>query len=359
MEGFMKIGVSVGAGASTRVNAGADDGGMLTCSNEEVCSNVFEPSGNVFLAPMAGVTDKTFRMICKEFGCALTYTEMVSSKGLFYGSKKTDLMLDIDKTEAPAAVQIFGSDPDIMGEIACRISSDSRVAFIDINMGCPAPKIVKNGEGSALMKTPELAEKIIKNTVLKSLKPVTVKFRKGWDENQVNAVEFAKMAEAAGASAIAIHGRTRAQMYEGDADWNIIKAVKNAVKVPVIGNGDVVSPETAKAIFEHTGCDAIMVGRGALGNPWLFRRINRYLNNGELIPLPTDAEKIDTALRHLDITFALKGKTGLFEMRKQLSWYIKGMKNATAAKNQLNKIEDLEELKNMLLDYKKELMTMS
>jgi tRNA-dihydrouridine synthase B len=316
----------------------------------------FEPKNKVFLAPMAGVTDKAFRMICREFSCGLVYTEMVSCKGLFYGSRKTDLMLDIDVIEAPAVVQIFGSDPEIMGKIAEEISSSDKVAVIDINMGCPAPKIVKNTEGSALMREPLLAQKVITSVVKGSSKPVTVKIRKGWDNNSVNAVEFAKMIEDAGAAAVAIHGRTRAQMYDGTADWEIIKKVKRAVSIPVIGNGDVVSPESAQKMFEETDCDAIMVGRGALGNPWLFNRIVHYLESKEIIPEPDDGEKIDIALKHLDMNFGFKGQRGIFEMRKGLTWYIKGMKNATQVKNEINKIEDINEMKELLSSYKSKLL---
>lgn len=311
----------------------------------------FEPHNIVFLAPMAGVTDKAFRIICREFDCGLVYTEMVSSKGLYYGSKRTDLMLDIADAEAPAVVQIFGSDAEIMGSMAAEISQNEKVAFIDINMGCPAQKIVKNCEGSALMKDPQRAETVIKSVVSKSSKPVTVKIRKGWDDNSVNAVEFAKMIEGAGASAIAVHGRTRAQMYEGRADWDIIKAVKRAVSIPVIGNGDVVSPESAKELLEHTGCDAIMIGRGALGNPWIFKSVVHYLKTKEILPNISDYEKINIALKHLYMNYEFKGQKGIFEMRKELSWYVKGMKNATSVKNEINKIQNIDLMRELLLNY--------
>lgn len=316
----------------------------------------FEPVNNIFLAPMAGVTDKAFRIICKEYGAGLVYTEMVSSKGLYYGSKKTEIMLDIDDREAPAAVQIFGSDPQIMGEMAEFISENPKVALIDINMGCPAPKITKNCEGSALMRDPRLAERIIKNTVLKSKKPVTVKFRKGWDDTSINGVEFAKMAEGAGAAAVTIHGRTRAQMYEGKADWSIISSIKNAVNIPVIGNGDVVSPEAAKRLFDETGCDAIMIGRGSLGNPWLFNRIINYLHNGKMLPEPTSTERIDKALLHLNMMYDYKGQRGVIEMRKHLAWYLKGIKGAAQIRDKINRLEDIESIKRLLIDCKKELM---
>lgn len=317
----------------------------------------FVPRNNVFLAPMAGVTDKVFRMICAAENCGLVYTEMVSSKGLFYGSQRTDLMLDIDALEAPAAVQIFGSDPEIMAEMAAEISSNDRVGIIDINMGCPAPKIVKNNEGSALMKNPELAGRIIQAVALSSKKPVTVKFRKGWDAASVNAVEFAKRAEASGACAIAIHGRTREQMYEGKADWEIIRDVKKAVGIPVIGNGDVTSPEAAKELLLQTECDAMMIGRAALGNPWIFRRTVHFIETGELLDEIPDNERLDTALLHLQMNLENKGKRGLFEMRKQLAWYVKGMKNATHVKNEINRIEDYEELRALLKSYKNSLET--
>lgn len=312
----------------------------------------FKPSNNIFLAPMAGVTDKAFRIICKEMGCGLAYTEMVSAKGLYYGSHKTENMLDIDEREAPAAIQIFGSDPEVMGEIAARISRDPRVAILDINMGCPAPKVIKNCDGSALMKNPKLASQVIKSVVKNSKVPVTVKIRKGWDEESVNAVDFAKMIEDSGASAVAIHGRTRAQMYEGKADWDIIASVKKAVSIPVIGNGDVTGPLEAKALFDKTGCDAIMIGRGALGNPWIFKRVYAYISSGELLPEPSIAERIDMALRHFDMVCSYKGHKGMFEMRKQLGWYLKGMKGATQLRQEINKLEDEEKVKKLLLDYK-------
>lgn len=315
----------------------------------------FIPKNNVFLAPMAGVTDKAFRIICRQFDCGLVYTEMISSKGLTFNSAKTHAMLDIDDREAPAAVQIFGSEPDIMASTAEVISANPKVAVIDINMGCPAPKIVKNNEGSALMKDIHLAEKIIKNVVKKSKKPVTVKFRKGWDETSINAVEFAKMAESAGAAAVAIHGRTRAQMYEGNADWDIIKKVKDSVKIPVIGNGDVVSPESAKRLFDETKCDAIMIGRGSLGNPWVFKRTVHYLNTGELLATPSFEDKIDMALLHLSMAFEFKGHRGVVEMRKHIAWYLKGLKNATSVKDIINKINDKEEIEKVLKDYKNQL----
>ena len=224
---------------------------------------------NVFLAPMAGVTDLPFRILCKEMGCGLVYSEMVSAKGILYDNKNTTELLEVDPKERPVAVQLFGSDPEILGAMAKKIE-DYPIDIIDVNMGCPAPKIVKNGEGSCLMKTPELVGKIVRSLVESQKKPVTIKFRKGFDEEHINAVEIAKIAEANGASAVAVHGRTREQYYSGKADWDIIRQVKEAVKIPVIGNGDVTSAESADAIMRETGCDGVMIGRGAQGNPWIF-----------------------------------------------------------------------------------------
>jgi len=311
---------------------------------------------NVFLAPMAGVTDKAFRIICREMGCGFVYTEMVSSKGLYYNSTKTHEMLDIDDREAPVGVQLFGSDPDIMGQTAKAVSQNPKVALLDINMGCPAPKIVKNCEGSALMKDLKLASRIIKSVVENSEKPVTVKFRKGWNDENINAVEFAAMAEESGASAVAVHGRTRAQMYEGEADWDIIRKVKEAVNIPVIGNGDVFTPEGAERMLRETSCDGVLIARGAMGNPWIFKRTIHYLNTGELLPEPTPEEKIDMAIRHTCMIIEYKGEvTGVKEMRKHIAWYIKGLRNASSVKNLINTIATKHQLITTLLEYKAEL----
>jgi len=297
---------------------------------------------------MAGVTDAAFRKLCKEQGAGLVYSEMVSAKGLYYNNSKTFRLTEISEEERPAAVQIFGSDPEIVGRI-CQQLSQEELDIIDINMGCPAPKITKNGEGSALMKNPALAEAIIKSAVKNSSKPVTVKIRRGWDESRENAVEIAQIAEASGAAAIAVHGRYREQFYAGKADWNVIAAVKKAVKIPVIGNGDIFTPQDARAMFESTGCDAIMVGRGAQGNPWIFSRILAYLERGDLLPEPSSQEKIDMVIRHLDMLIELKGpRTGISEMRKHISWYIKGMKNAASARERIFRLEDREAIISVL-----------
>ncbi|MDE4542655.1 tRNA dihydrouridine synthase DusB [Thermoanaerobacterium sp. R66] len=310
-----------------------------------------EIKNNVFLAPMAGVTDKPYRRICSEMGCGFTYTEMVSAKGLYYGSENTEFLTDIDDDEN-VALQIFGSDPYIMGEIAKRLNA-SNAKVIDINMGCPTPKIVKNGDGSALMLKPDLAESVIKAVVKNSIKPVTIKIRKGWDDDHINAVEIAKMAENCGVKAVAVHGRTREQFYSGNADWDIIKKVKDNLKIPVIGNGDVFSPEDAKRMIDETGCDAVMVGRGAEGNPWIFKRILYYLNTGEILPEPTVSEKIDMILRHLDMMIEYKGEQiGILEMRKHIAWYLKGIRGASKIKQMVFTMSNYKEVKDLLLSIK-------
>lgn len=303
---------------------------------------------NIFLAPMAGISDMPFRVLCKEKGAGLVYTEMVSSKGMFYDDRKTRKLMEINDKERPVAVQIFGSDPRIMGEIANEVSKEADI--IDINMGCPAPKVTKNGEGSRLLLDLELIDKITKSVVQNSQVPVTIKIRKGWDDEHITAVEVAKIAEKNGISAITIHGRTREQFYTGKADWEIIKKVKEAVSIPVIGNGDVVDGETAKKMFEETGCDAIMIGRASNGNPWIFEQVIGYLSNEEIIEHPNVDNVKSMILKHLKMLVEYKGEyTAIREMRKQIAWYIKGMPNATIIRNEINKIEDLEELKQKIL----------
>ncbi|MTN16333.1 tRNA dihydrouridine synthase DusB, partial [Turicibacter sanguinis] len=270
----------------------------------------------VFLSPMAGVTDLPFRLICKEQDCGMLYTEMINAKALCYDDKNTKKMLKIEEEEHPVAVQIFGSDPEFMGG-AAEILNEYTNEILDINMGCPAPKVIKNGDGSALMKNPKLAEQVLKSVVKKSKKPVTLKIRKGWDDNSVNAVEIAKIAEASGISALAIHGRTREQYYSGTADWDIIAEIKKNIEIPVIGNGDVFEVEDAINMINKTNCDAIMIGRGAQGNPWIFKRINHYMKTGEILPGPTCEEKINTALKHLKLAVEEHGEyVAVREMRK-------------------------------------------
>ncbi len=310
-----------------------------------------ELENNVFLAPMAGVTDLPFRILCKEMGCGLVYSEMVSAKGILYDNKNTTELLEIDPKERPVAVQLFGSDPEILGAMAKKIEPYP-IDIIDVNMGCPAPKIVKNGEGSCLMKTPELVGKIVKSLVESQSKPVTIKFRKGFDDDHINAVEIAKIAEANGASAVAVHGRTREQYYSGKADWDIIKQVKEAVNIPVIGNGDVFTPQDAKNLLEYTGCDALMVGRGAQGNPWIFQRILHYLQTGEILPEPTGEERVEKALRHAQMLIDYKGEyIGVREMRKHMAWYMKGLPGAAELRGKLNYAETMEQLEELLRGY--------
>lgn len=307
-----------------------------------------ELNNNLLLAPMAGITDRAFRIICEKFGPGLVCTEMISAKGLYYDDSKTKQLLNMKDEKHPIAVQIFGSDVQSMGYAAEYISKYADI--IDINMGCPAPKVVKNGDGSKLLLDLDKAKSIIEEVVRKSNVPVTVKFRKGWDNNNIVAVEMAKIAEQAGASAITIHGRTRSEFYSGVADWKIIKKVKESVKIPVIGNGDIKNASDAKKIFDQTGVDGIMIGRGTLGNPWIFEQIKSELNN-EVFNI-SNSEKLSLILEQLNLEIEDKTeKVAIMEMRKHISWYIKNTKDASKIRDKINQITNKKELINTLTEY--------
>ena len=299
---------------------------------------------NVILAPMAGVTDLPFRLLCRQQGVGLVCMEMVSAKAIYYHNKNTEELLSIHPGEMPASLQLFGSDPKILAQMAVEVE-ERPFAILDFNMGCPVPKVVNNGEGSALMKQPKLVEQLLTGMVKAVKKPVTVKIRKGFDDDHINAVEIAKIAESCGVAAIAVHGRTRAQYYSGKADWDIIRQVKEAVSIPVIGNGDVDSPMRAKELIDQTGCDGVMIGRAAQGNPWIFRDTVHYLETGELLPPPCQEEKKAVILRHASLLQEHKGEyTAVREMRKHLAWYTAGMPRSARFRGMINTMETMEQL---------------
>lgn len=307
----------------------------------------------VLAAPLAGYSDKIYRMIASEFGCGLSYTEMISAKALVYKCNKSIQLLDLTGENYPVAVQIFGSDPTVMGE-AAKIAEDAGAAIIDINMGCPVPKVVANGEGAALMRDLPRVAQIFQKVISAVSVPVTVKMRKGWDDSEVNAIEVARIAESCGLSAVLIHGRTRQQFYSGKADWEIIGEIKQAVSIPVIGNGDIWEPDDALKMMQETNCDGVMIGRGSLGNPWIFQRTLTLLNSGQALPPPTLQDKVQLAKRHLKMEVALKGEySGIREMRKHLTWYVKGHRGAAQVRERINKatsLKEIEEILNRLID---------
>ena len=316
-----------------------------------------EIKNNIVLAPMAGVCNSAFRKIIKEMGCGLLYAEMVSDKGMIYNSKRTKDMLYFEECERPLVQQIFGSDKESFVEAAKMVYDIMKPDIIDINMGCPVPKVaLKSQAGAALLKSPEKIREIVSSVVKAVPIPVTVKIRSGWDNNSINAVEVAKIAEECGASAITVHGRTRSQGYSGTVNLDIIKAVKENVSIPVIGNGDIVDIESAEKMFNYTGCDAIMIGRGVLGNPWLIKKLVSYFNNGEVFLEPSYKEKIDMCFHHMDYLTKIKDeKVSILEMRSHISWYLKGMPNAQEVKNLIFKAKTRIEIENILNEYLKDL----
>lgn len=302
----------------------------------------------IILAPMAGICDLPFRLLCKEQGVDILYTEMVSAKGMHYNNKNTGPLIMTDKREEPIGVQIFGSEPELMGEQAKRLE-DKGFAFIDVNMGCPVPKIVNNGEGSALMKNPELIGRIVEALVKSVSLPVTIKIRAGFTPDKLNAPEIARIAQESGASAVAVHGRTREQYYQGVANWDIIRQVKEAVAIPVIGNGDITSGQDVLRIKEQTGCDSFMIGRAAKGNPWIFKEIKHYLATGEELPRPTNREIRDMMLRQAQLMIEYKGEyTGIHEMRKHVAWYTQGIKDSAKLRASINMVESYAEMQELI-----------
>ncbi len=308
-----------------------------------------ELENNLILAPMAGVTNQPFRMICKEFGPGMVCTEMASSKAIFHDDKKTNRLLNTEGEQRPISFQIFGSDEETMGYASKYVSKMADI--VDINMGCPAPKVVKNGDGSKLLLDLDQAKKVMKAVVKNSNVPVTLKFRKGWDKDNIVAVELAKIAESVGISAITIHGRTRSEFYSGIADWNIIKQVKQAVHIPVIGNGDVIDGKSALRMFEETGVDGIMIGRGSFGNPWIFKEIKHFLETGEKLPEPSKQEKLQIIRRHIKLAVEEKGEVAVKELRKHIAWYTKNLKNSSEFRSSINQIDTEEELIQRLEEY--------